>query len=25
LTIVTKPYDFEDLRVAVELYAGKTS
>ena len=25
LTIVTKPYDFEDLRVAVELYAGKAS
>jgi len=25
LTIVTKPYDFEDLREAVELYAGKAS
>jgi len=23
LTIVTKPYDFEDLRMAVELYCGR--
>jgi DNA-binding response OmpR family regulator len=23
LTIVTKPYDFEDLRIAVELYGGR--
>ena len=25
LTIMTKPYDFEDLRVAIELFAGNAA